>query len=126
MRIVENAIGILLLLLAPAGLVYGWIFYLARMRKTAGWRSHVTLLSLVLTSLAVLMWPATRMLMPGVDWRNSAGVAQQVAWVCARERVALYVLVVAFVLSLFGRPRLILAIAACMGTAVLWLSSTMP
>jgi hypothetical protein len=123
-----NDVGPIFVLLAPVGLIYSWVFYLTRMRgEPAGWRSRATLLSLVLVSLAVLLWPAMMVLVPGADWRSGAGVGHQVQWVYARTRVAFGLSLAALVLSLFGRPRLILPIAvACIGTGVFWLMSTMP
>jgi hypothetical protein len=123
-----NDVGPIFVLLAPLGLIYSWVFYFTRMRKEpAGWRSRATLLSLVLVSLAILLWPAVMVLTPGADWERGTGVGHQVQWVYARARVALGLSLAALVLSLFGRPRLILPITiACIGTGVLWLMSTMP
>lgn len=71
------------------------------------------------------MWLAMMVLMP---WAGGAvrEWVTELHWVYARTRMALYALLVALVLSLFGRPRLILPIAiACLGTGLLWLFSTM-
>lgn len=122
-----NLIATIVVLSAPVMLIYGWVCdFTPASEESVGWRGRATLLSLVLVSLAVLLWLLMELLMPGADWRTGAGVGHQVAWV-ARARVALYALLVALVLGLFGRPRLILPIAvACIGTGLFWLVSTMP
>lgn len=104
------------------GLVYSWWFYLTRMKKEqTGWRKRVTLLSLALVSLVVLLWPVMVVL------TQRAGRADDVDWIESWHRPVFRTLVVALVLGLFGRPRLILPIAvACAGTAVFWMVSTMP
>ncbi len=114
-----NAIAILLVLLSPVGLVYSWWFYLTRMKKEqTGWRKRVTLLALSLVSLVVLLWPVMVAVSPRAD---------DVDWIESWHRPVFRTLLVALVLGLFGRPRLILPIAvACVGTAVFWLISTMP
>jgi hypothetical protein len=125
---VENTIGVVFILLAPVGLVYSWFFYLTRMKKEqTGWRKRVTLLSLSLVSLVVLLWPVMVALAPRAGWGSGVGVGHQVEWIESWHRPVFRTLLVALVLGLFGRPRLILPIAvACVGTAVFWLVSTMP
>lgn len=123
-----NLVVTIIVLLAPVGLIYGWICYFTPAdEESRGWRSRATLLSLVLVSLAGLLWPMTMIYLPGADWRTGASVGHQIAWEYARARVALYSSLAALVMCLFGRPRLILPIAvACIGTGLFWLSSTMP
>jgi hypothetical protein len=73
---------IVVVLLAPVGLIYSWHFYLAQMRKeSAGWRNRVTLISLALVSLVALLWPVMGMLMPRADWGSGLGVDYQVQWI---------------------------------------------
>ena len=70
---------IVVVLLAPVGLIYSWHFYLTQMnRESAGWRNRVTLLSLALVSLVTLLWPVMFMLMPRADWGSGLGVGHQV------------------------------------------------
>jgi hypothetical protein len=128
MRAVENTIATVLILLAPLGLLYGWFFYLKRMRREPrSWRSLISVVSLSLVSIAVLLWPAMALLTPQADWGTGVGVGHQVQWVEACERAAFRTLLAALVLSLFGRPRLILPIAvACVGSALFWNFSTIP
>ncbi len=123
-----NDVAELIALFAPVGLVYSWYFYFTHMRKAAlGWRDGVTLLSLVLVSLVVLLWPVMMALTPRADWGSGFGVAHQVQWVEAWHTPILRTLLSALVLSLFGRPRLIGPIAiACIGIAIFWIGSTMP
>jgi len=125
---VGNIIGILIVLLTPVALIYAWVCYFTPAGKEpTGWRSRATFLSLASVSLAALLWLQMMPRLPGADWRTGAGVGHQVAWMYARTRAAFGVLLLAFVLSLFGRQGLILPIAvACVGTAVFWLASTMP
>jgi hypothetical protein len=119
---------IVVVLLAPLGLIYSWHFYLTQMnRESAGWRNRVTLLSLALVSLVALLWPVMFMLMPRADWGSGLGVSHQVEWIESWHRPILRTLLVAFLLCFFGRPRLIAPIAiACVGAAMFWISSTMP
>jgi hypothetical protein len=124
---VGNILGILLILLAPVGLIYAWVCYFTPHREEPiGWRSRATLLSPALASPAIVLWVEMMLRLPGADWRTGAGVGHQVAWMYARTRAAFAVLLLAFVLNMLGRPRLIVPISvACIGTAVLWLVSTM-
>jgi hypothetical protein len=124
----ENLIAIVLVLLAPVGLLYGWIFFWTRMRhETWSWRTWVTVVSLALASLAVVSWPVIMLLKPQADWGTGVGVGHQVEWVEAWHRPIFRTLLAAFVLCFFGRPRLILPIAVgCIGTATFWLFSMMP
>jgi hypothetical protein len=123
-----NFIATVIVLLAPAGLIYGWFHYLTRMREEpACWRNRTTLLSLALVSLVALLWPVMAALVPRADWGSGVGVSHQVEWVEAWHKPIFRTLVVALVLGLVGRPRLIGPIAvACVGTALFWLFSTMP
>jgi hypothetical protein len=125
---VINAVVVVVVLLAAAGLVYSWFFYSTRMKKEQpGWRTRTTLVSLLLVSLVVLLWPVMVVLAPRADWASGGGVGHQIEWIEAWHKPVLRSLLVAFVLGLFGRPRLILPIAvACVGTALFWLASTAP
>jgi hypothetical protein len=125
---VENMIGIVLVLLTPVALIYAWVCYFTPADKEPrGWRSRATLLALASVSLAAVLWLEMMARLPEADWRTGTGVGLQVAWEYARTRAAFGVLLLAFVLNLFGRPRLILPIAlVCIGTAAFWLFSTMP
>jgi|ERR1017187_7613616 hypothetical protein len=124
----ENLIATVIILLAPAGLIYSWAFYLRRMRREpTKWRNRATLISLTLVSLVALLWPVMVVLMPRATWGSGLGVAHQVQWVEAWHTPVFRTLLVALVLALFGRPRLIAPMAvACVGTAMFWLDSTMP
>jgi hypothetical protein len=124
----SNLIATVIVLLAPVGLIYSWIFYSARMRREpTSWRHRATLLSLTLVSFVVLLWPVMALLMPRADWGSGLGVGHQVQWVEAWNRPIFRTLLLAFVLGLLGRPRLIGPIAvAVVGTGLFWLFSTMP
>ena len=124
-----NFVATIIILLAPVGLIYSWAFYLRRMRRepTTSWRNRATLLSLTLVSLAALLWPIMMVLMPRADWGSGLGVNHQVQWVEAWHTPIFRTLLVALVLSLFGRRRLMAPMTvACVGTAMFWLFSTMP
>jgi len=114
-----NIVSFVLVLLAPVGLLYSWWFYLTRMaEEQTGWRKRVTLLSLALVSLVVLLWPVMVALTRRAD---------DVAWIESWHRPVFRTLIVALLLGLFGRPRLILPIVvACVGAAIFWMVSTMP
>jgi hypothetical protein len=124
---VESDIAGFVALLAPIGLIYGWHFYVTRIRLEAtNWQNRISLLSLVLTSLGALLWPITMIFAPKADWGSYVGVPQQLHFVESWERVAVRTLFVAFALCFFGRPRLIAPVGvACLGTALFWLFSTM-
>jgi hypothetical protein len=123
-----TVVATILVLLAPVALIYGWVCYFTPPGdEPPSWRRRATLLSLVLVSLAILLWPVIMALKPGADWGTGTGVGYQVAWVYARTRTALCILLIALLLGLFGRPRLIFPIVlACTGTGLFWLFSTMP
>jgi hypothetical protein len=123
-----NTVATILILFSPAGLVYAWVFYWIRMKTEPGnWRGHVTLASLVLASVAILLWPISRLLMPRADWQSWAGVRHQFEWVDSWEKIAVRILLIGFVLCFFGRRRLIMPIAvACLGAALFWVFSNMP
>jgi len=124
----ENAIATVIVLLAPVGLAYAWYFYLVTMSKELwGWRKWVTVVDLGLVSVAIVMWPVARVMAPEVNWQTWAGAGAYMRWVDAWERQAMRMLLVALVLSLFGRPRLIGPIVvACVGTGLLWIFSNIP
>lgn len=128
MMAVENTIAVVIVLLVPVALLYCWFFYWTRMRLgPPTWRSRATLVSLTLLSLVVLLWPAMALLMPRADWGSGLGVSHQAEWVEAWHRPILRTLLVALIVGLFGRPRLILPIGvACVGAAIFWVTSTMP
>jgi len=125
---VEMDIAGIIALLGSVGLIYGWHFYLTRIRQEpAGWRNRISLSSLVLASTGALLWPITRMVAPKADWSSYVGVAQQLHFVESWGKIAVRILLVAFVLCFFGRPRLIVPIAvACIGTTLFWAFSNMP
>ena len=124
----ENEIWGIIILLAPVGLVYSWHFYWTQMGKAPSrWRDRVTLISLTLVSVVALLWPVMMALTPRADWRSGIGVTHQVEWVESWHTPILRTLLGALMLALIGRPRLIGPIAvACIGTAMFWISSTMP
>ncbi|HYM76920.1 MAG TPA: hypothetical protein VE377_13160 [Candidatus Dormibacteraeota bacterium] len=124
----ENIVDTVLILLAPIGMLYAWLFFLMRMRHEPGnWRNRISMVSLVLIFLAALSWLIMASLMPRADWGSGIGVGLQAEWVEAWHRPIFRTLLAALVLCLFGRPRLILPLAvACIGTALFWLFSTMP
>jgi hypothetical protein len=125
---VESDVAAFIVLLAPVGLIYGWYFYFTKIRpEPATWRNRISVLSLTLASLGALLWPITMVFAPKADWQSYVGAAQQVHFVESWEKVAVRILLVAFVLCLFGRPRLIAPVAvACFGTTLFWFFSTMP
>jgi hypothetical protein len=127
MQLVNDILG-LVIVLAPVGLIYGWHFYFATIRREPpGWRNRISGLSLLFCSVGVLLWPVAMMLAPKADWRSYEGAPRQLHFVYSWERVVLYGLFATLVLCFFGRPRLIVPIAVgCIGTALFWLGSTMP
>jgi hypothetical protein len=109
----------LIVLLASVGLIYSWYFYFSRIRReVAGWRNRVTVLSLTLVSICVLLLPVILVLMPRV-----VGVPQKFQFLESWRTPIVRILLAAFLLCFFGRPRLIGPVAvACLGTALIWLS----
>lgn len=122
-----NFVATILVLLAPVALIYGWVcFFTPVGEEPFGWRKGATLVSLVLASVAILLWPVLMVSMPGAEWRSGIGVEHQFRWVSFWVRDIFRSLVVALILGLLGRPRLILPIVVgCVGTTLLWLFSTM-
>jgi|SRR5208283_407026 hypothetical protein len=127
MQVESDLLGFIALL-APVGFIYGWHFYITRIRhEPAAWRNRISVSSLTLASLGALLWPITMVFAPKADWRSYVGVAQQVQFVESWEKVAVRTLCIALILCFFGRPRLIIPIAiACLGTALFWFFSTIP
>ena len=127
MTAIERIIPAIFVLLSPIGLLYGWFFYLKRMgHENWSWRNRVTLVSLTLVSLAFVSWPVMAVLAPRADWSTYVGVRHQLEWIQRWYKPIFLMLVGSVALSLFGRPRLILPIAvSCVGTAMLWLFSSM-
>jgi hypothetical protein len=123
---VEGNVAFFIALFAPIGLIYSWHFYFTRIRREpASWRNRISVSSLVLASVGASLVPLTRIFAPTADWSSYVGVARQVDFVEAWEKVAVRTLLVAFVLCFFGRPRLIAPIAvACLGTTLFWMFST--
>lgn len=86
-----TVIGVAWVLLSPVAITYAWWLYFARMWQEPGsWRNRVTLVSLILVSLAILLWPVMIVRMPAADWRNGAEMGFQFRWIGARFREALY------------------------------------
>jgi hypothetical protein len=122
-----SIVASILVLLAPVALIYGWVCYFTpKGKEPPSWRGWTTLLSLILASLGILLWPVMMILMPGADWRSGIGVGDQVQWVSFWVRTVFRSLMAALLLGVLGRPRLVLPIVVgCLGTGLLWLFSTM-
>jgi hypothetical protein len=122
-----NVVATILVLLAPVALIYGWVCYFTpKTEEAPGWRGRATLLSLALASLVILLWPVLMVLMPEANWRG-VGVAEQSRWVLFWVRAVFRTLLVALILGVIGRRRLIAPIVfGCVGGGLLWLfTSTM-
>jgi len=124
----DNTIVMVIVLLAPVGLAYGWWFCFARMLKEPlRWRSRVTVVALGLVSVAAVMWPVAHMTAPEANWQTWAGVGAYYRWVEGWGRVAMRMLLGALVLSFFGLPRLIFPIVvACVGVGMFWVFTDIP
>ena len=124
----ENAIVTVIVLLAPAGLAYGWYFYFVTMSKEpSGWRKWGTVVDLGLVSVATLMWPVARVTAPEVNWQTWVGAGTYLHWVDTWERTALRILLATLGLSLFVRPRLIVPmVVASVGTGLFWILTNIP
>jgi hypothetical protein len=125
---IANTIVTMIVLLAPFGLGYGWYFYFAKMSKEPlRWRGRVTVVALGLVSLEVVMWPIYMITAPKANWSTGVGVEELMHWADTWERTALRICLAALVVSLLGRPRLILPIViACVGTGLFWIFSNIP
>jgi len=127
-NLIANVVATILVLLVPVALIYGWVcFFTPVSEEVFGWRKGATLVSLVLASVVILLWPVLMVLMPGADWRSGVGVAHQVQWVSFWVRAVFRALLAALILGLIGRPRLILPIVAgvsvlgCCGCSARWI-----
>lgn len=125
---IDSILEIAVLIGTPAALIYSWAFYFQKMHPApSGWRKRVTLATLSLVTLTGLSWLAMLAFLPHADWGTGVGIDHQLAYVEGWHRVIARALVLAMVLSLFGRPRLILPIwLASFGTFYFWIMSTMP
>ena len=126
MSVVANVVATILVLLAPMALIYGWVcFFTPVGEEPFGWRKGATLVSLVLASVVIVLWPVLMVSMPGADWRSGVGAAHQFQWVSFWVRTVFRTLLAALVLGLIGRPRLIFPImVGCLGTGLLWMIGT--
>lgn len=62
-----NPVATILVLLAPVALIYGWVCYFTPSGKEPpSWRGRATLVSLVLASLVILLWPVMMVFTPGL------------------------------------------------------------
>jgi hypothetical protein len=125
---IENGLAVLVVLLAPAGFIYSWYFYFAKLsREPADWRNRVTLASLLLVSSLFLLCVASIIVAPKVDPVTYAGAPAYQSFTYGWAKFGLRALCVPFILCFLGRPRLIAPIAvACVGVALFWLGITMP
>jgi hypothetical protein len=124
--VIANVVATVLVFLAPVALIYGWVcFFTPVGEEPFEWRKGATLVSLVLASAAILLWPVLMLLKPEADWRSGVGVANQVQWVSFWARAVFRTLLAALILGLMGRPRLIFPmVVGCIGTGLLWIFST--
>jgi hypothetical protein len=125
---IANDLAGLVVVLAPVGLIYAWYFYFAKFgREPSGWRSRITVISLVLVSLALLLWPVAMKFAPRVDSVTYAGEPEYLSFVYACARIGICTSLIALVACFFGQRRLIAPISvACLGTVIFWLVSTIP
>jgi hypothetical protein len=98
------------------GLFYAWLYYLRSLRKEAfPIRNRCTLISLVLVLLALILWPISLIFAPK-DFLSAVHYGD--VWV---NFVIMPICVAAAVISLIGRPRVIIPILiACLGTVLFW------
>jgi hypothetical protein len=124
----DSFIEIAVLVVTPVSIAYSWFFYFKKMHwAEQTWRSHVTFVALILISLVVLAWPVMIFALPKADWGAGSGVDHQMAYIESWHHVVFRTCAGTLILSLFGRPRLILPlVVACFGTAFFWLMSTTP
>lgn len=128
MNRLENAVMVVVILLAPVGLIYGWFFALSRMEtESPSWRNRISIAALSLISLVAFLWPFMRALAPRVDWSTGGGEHDLALWIASWNKLALRMLLAALVLGLMGRPRLIIPILfASVGMAFFWVMSYVP
>jgi len=126
MEIVRNYIATMIALLAPVALIYSWVFYVTKLRKDPpNWRSRLTLVSLLLTTLGAALLPAMIALEPKANWTTYAGVPRQIDFEASWAKFAVRSLAAGFVLCFFGRPRLIAPLAlASVGCILFWFAMT--
>lgn len=125
MRLTNEIIEIGTIILTPICFVYGWWFYIARLHAhRREWRSIVSLVALSLVSLAVVLWPVMLACSPRPDaFGPNYGVEYR--YIEAWHRPILRTLLLASILSLFSKPRLIAPILiSALGVAISWIGST--
>jgi hypothetical protein len=112
-----------LIILAPFAWISGWWFGLkGTTQQPKSWQNWVSITSLGLVTVAGLLWFPAALFASRNGWAS-----EHVRTVQAWSGIAVLICAAALVLSLFGKPRLILPIVvACLGAASFWIGTTIP
>ncbi len=106
--------------LAPIFLVWGWVQYL-RLPDRSTWRSHASVVGLSMPLLSLILGLVDRILAHPVIGPSSFTPAPRLS------SVVVWLPIAGTVVSLAGRPRLILPIIwASVGTVLFWYGITLP
>lgn len=116
-----------LVVLAPAGLVLGWVLIRGMKREPTSVRNRASLVSFSLVTFAGLMWAPVAAYASRTDWKTGVGLGKHIRNVEAWAALAVVACGLGLLLSFFGKPRLIPLVAiASVGISFFWLSSTAP
>lgn len=113
----------LFMILAPFAWGTGWWFGLKAITQDPNsWRNRASIFSLGIVTAAGLLW------LPAAFYAAHSGrTSEHLRTIDLWSGVAILICAVALILSLFGRPRLILPIAvAALGTSCFWIGTTIP
>src|ERR1051325_9565665 len=118
----ENLLEILDLIVTPVAVGYSWLFYFKKIANLeAGRHKRLTLISLVLVSLAILAWPVMAFFMPRPDRLQGVNEANRVLYALWWMKIIVWACVLGLTVNFFGKPRLILPIAvAYVGVIFFW------
>lgn len=108
-----------LIFAAPVAWISAWWFLLAaHKRELRNWRNRVSFVSLVLVTVAGLLFIPIRIYNSGMDWKSAD---THMRHTLAAANIAIKICGISLLLSFFGKPKLIALIAiVCVGTWLLW------
>ena len=98
-----------------------WLLIAAYKQEPPSWRNRISFLSLVLLTITILLFVPIRMYNSGAGWKTALGFDTHMRHTLLAAAIAIRTCAVAFIVSVFGKPKLIaLIVIACIGTWMLW------